>query len=133
MLHALAFATVLFSGLYFVILAAVALFAPTRAEAFLLGFAKTAQAHWIELALRFVVGAAFVLHAPQSRYTAAFSLAGWMLMLTTAGLVVVPWRWHRVFAQRAVPYATRYLSLIGIVSLVLGALVIAAALTGRSA
>ena len=103
------------------------------AAAFLLGFAKTARAHWIELALRFVAGAAFVVQAPHSRFSAALSLAGWALVITTAGLAVVPWHWHRAFAQRAVPYATRYPSLIGMVSFVLGALVLAAALTGGSA
>jgi hypothetical protein len=67
------------------------------------------------------------------RFGGAFALFGWTLLLTTAGLAVVPWHWHRAFAQRAVPHATRRLSLVAVGSLVLGGLVLSAALRGRSA
>jgi uncharacterized protein YjeT (DUF2065 family) len=63
------------------------------------------------------------------RFGSAFAVAGWVLLLTTAALALVPWRWHRAFARRAVPYATSHLALVGAASLVLGALVLAAALT----
>lgn len=133
MRHDLALGIVLLAGLYLVALAAVALLAPARATAFLSGLAGTPRAHWLELALRAVVGGAFVLHAPQSRFAGALALVGWTILLTTAVLVAVPWRWHRAFARRAVPRATRYLPLVGVASLALGALVWAAALAGRGA
>ena len=132
MLHTLTLGIVLLVGLYFVLLAAVALLAPARGASFLLGFAETARLHYLELALRCIAGIAFVLQAPQMRFAGAFALFGWMLLLTTAGLVLVPWRWHRAFAQRAVPYATRHLPLVGVASLLLGGLVLAAALGARS-
>lgn len=133
MLHTLTLGIVLLAGLYFVLLAAVALLAPARAASFLLGFAGTARLHYLELALRCIAGGAFVLQAPQMRFAGAFALFGWMLLLTSAGLVLVPWRWHRAFAQWAVPYATRHLPLVGVASLVLGGLVLAAALAGGAA
>ena len=133
MLHTLTLGIVLLAGLYFVLLSAVALLAPTRAATFLLGFAGTARTHYLELALRSIVGIAFVVQAPQLRFAGAFALFGWTLLLTTASLVAVPWRWHRAFAHRAVPYAMRYLPLIGVAALVLGGLVLVAALAGRVA
>jgi hypothetical protein len=130
--HALTLGLVVLVGLYLVALAAVALVAPRRAAGFLLGFAASARVHYLELALRGVAGGAFLIQAPRLPYPSAFSYAGGMLLLTTAGLAVLPWRWHRAFAQRAVPYATRHLPLVGVASFLLGALVLIAAFTGRT-
>ncbi len=133
MLHALTLTIVLLAGLYLVTLAAVAIVAPPRAARFLLGFAGTARMHYLELALRGIAGGAFVLQAPRLPAASVFALFGWMLLLTTAGLAVLPWRWHQAFAQRAVPYATRHLTLVGVASLVLGGVVLAAAFAGGAA
>ncbi|MFM7294429.1 MAG: hypothetical protein ACKO1K_06410 [Burkholderiales bacterium] len=51
-------------------------------------------------------------------------------MLTTVGLLLVPWRLHNQFARRAVPRAMHFLPLIGAASLsggimLLGAVVLA--------
>jgi uncharacterized protein YjeT (DUF2065 family) len=47
-----------------------------------------------------------------------------VLLVTTAGLLIVPWRWHHRFAQRVVPLFTRYIALIGLVSLAIGGLIL---------
>jgi hypothetical protein len=133
MSHTLPLTIVLLVGLYLVTLAAMALLAPARATRFLMGFAGTARTHYLELALRGIAGGAFVLQAPEMRFGGAFALFGWTLLLTAAGLAVVPWRWHRAFARRAVPHAVRRLGLVAVGSLVLGGLVLSAALRGRSA
>jgi hypothetical protein len=126
MLDTLAYGGVLLVGLYLVGLAAAALLAPAGAARFLLGLAGTARAHYVELALRGLAGAAFVRHGPQMRFGDAFVLLGWLLVVTTAGLALVPWRWHRAFAQRAVPYATRHLRWLALGSLLLAGLVLVA-------
>jgi uncharacterized protein YjeT (DUF2065 family) len=66
------------------------------------------------------------------RFGDAFVLAGWLLVVTTAGLALVPWRWHRAFAQRAVPYATRHLRWLGLACLLLAGLVLAALRAGAA-
>jgi hypothetical protein len=126
MLHALTRGVVLLAGLYLVTLAAVAILRPRHAARFLLGFAGTARMHYLELAVRGIVGGAFVYQAPRLAFPSAFALVGWMLLLTTAALAVLPWRWHQAFARRAVPYATRHLTLVGVASLVLGGVVLVA-------
>lgn len=132
MIDAIAFAVVVLAGLYLVVLAAVSLFLPAQANRFLLGFAASASTHYIELLVRAAVGGALVLHAPRMLFPYAFAVLGWVLLVTTAGLLLVPWRWHRGFAQQAVPRATRHLKLIGLCSLVFGGLVLVAAIAGRA-
>lgn len=131
MIAALALTVVVLTAVYFVALGSAALFAPQGAARFLLGFAASAPRHYAELALRLVVGAALVVQAPRLLFADAFVLVGWGLLATTAGLLLVPWRWHRRFAADAVPRALRHLPLLGAASLALGALLITAVVAGR--
>jgi len=133
MLEVAALAVVVLTGIYFIALGAAALLMPARASRFLLGFAGSAFTHYAELILRLLVGTALVLHAPRMLFPGAFNLFGWVLLATTAGLLLVPWRWHHRFAQQTVPRATRHITLIGLCSLVLGGLVLAAVIRGAAA
>ena len=133
MVEILSLGTVVLAGLYFIALAGVSLFIPAQAKRFLLGFAGSFQKHFVELFLRLLVGAAFVLHAPQTSLSVVFSSFGWVLLLTTAALLIIPWKWHRRFAQYSVPKATQYIKLIGWVSLALGGFILAAVFGGSAA
>ncbi len=127
---ALAMGLVLAAGLYLVGLGVAALAKPATASRFLSAFASSAPLHYLELGLRIVVGLAFVRQAPGMPATLAFLVMGWVLVLTSAGLALVPWRWHRRFAERAVPQALRYLPVLGIASLGFGSWVLFAAVSG---
>lgn len=116
------------SGTYFVGLALVAWRAPSRAERFLMGFARSAPMHYLELGIRAAVGAAFVMAAPALRGALLFRTFGWVLLLTTAGLACVSWKAHRRFAAWAVPRALAQLPLVGIAALGLGVLMLLAVL-----
>lgn len=133
MIEALAFAVVLLTGLYFMALAGVSLFQPALANRFLLSFAASALAHYTELFLRLLAGGALVLHAPRMHLSEAFSLFGWALLITTAFLLLVPWRWHHQFAQLVVPRATQHITLLGLASLAIGGLILAAVARGSAA
>ncbi len=132
MVEILSLGTVVLAGLYFIALAGVSLFIPAQAKRFLLGFAGSLQKHFAELFIRLLVGAAFVLHAPQTNISVVFSSFGWILLLTTAALLVIPWKWHRRFSQYSVPKATQYIKLIGLVSLALGGVILAAVFRGSA-
>lgn len=133
MIETLALGTVVVSGLYFCALAAASLFVPSRAIRFLLGFANSQRVHLIELLTRFVVGGAFVIHAPRMLVPGVFSLFGWVLVVTTACLLLLPWQWHHRFAQHVVPRATRYVTFIGLCSLALGLFILVAVIRGNPA
>lgn len=126
MLGALATGIVLLSGLYLVGLGLLSLLRPSQASGFLLGFARSARAHYLELLLRMLAGFAFVIESPKQAFELPFYVFGWLLVGTTACLLLIPWQWHRRFAQWGVPQAIRYLGLVGFVSVALGASILAA-------
>ena len=132
-IEAIALAGVAAAGLFFIVLGSSALIARRRASQFLLGFAGSPSRHYAELALRFLVGGCLVASAPRMLFPVAFSLFGWVLLATTAVLLLVPWRWHNRFAARSVPAALRFLPLIGICSVALGGLVLVAVFHGSAA
>jgi len=131
MLEVLALTLVVLTGLYFCALAVAALLLPAKANRFLLGFASSPRVHYIELSTRFLVGAALVIYAPHMSAADAFSLFGWVLLITTACLFLLPWRWHHWFAQQAVPRAIPYIKVIGVCSLALGGFILAAVIRGK--
>lgn len=133
LLEASALAVVVLAGLYLLALGAASLVVPARASRFLLGFAGSRSVHFAELLLRFVTGAALVLHAPRMLLSGAFSIFGWVLLVTTACLLLVPWRWHHRFAQQTVPRAVRHITLVGLASLALGGFMLAALAYGAAA
>lgn len=130
MADVLASVPVLLAGLYLVALAAVALVSPGRAKRFLASFASSAAAHFFELFVRLVVGAALVLYAPQMKFPGVFTVLGWVIVVTTIGLLAVPWRWHRRFAAWSVPYATRDMRLFALGSLTVGLSVLLSVVLG---
>ncbi len=132
MIETLSLFIVILTGIYFVALAGAALFAPVQASRFLLGFAGTPLVHYVELLVRVVVGGSLVVYAPHMFSAGAFRLFGWVVLITTAVLLVLPWRWHRSFANRFVPRATRYIKAIGLCSLALGLTLLAAIIRGSA-
>jgi len=132
-IEAMALGGVAVAGLFFIALGSTSLLAPRRASQFLLGFAGSPSKHYAELALRFFVGGCLVASAPRMLFPSAFSLFGWVVLATTAALLLVPWRWHHRFAARAVPAALRFLPLIGVSSVALGGLVLVAVFRGNAA
>ena len=120
-------------AIFFLLLGLIALIRPSIAGRFLLGFAGSALKHYVELGVRFVVGGAMLVVAPHSTYSVALTVFGWLLIVTTAVMAIVPWRVHRRFAETAVPKALRFLPMIGVSSLVLGGLLLWSTFTASAA
>jgi uncharacterized protein YjeT (DUF2065 family) len=129
----LVFAVVLAVGIYFIALGLASLLAPTLAKRFLRGFATSPLAHYTELFTRLIVGGAFLVQSPRMQFSAVFEAFGWILIGTTACLLLVPWRWHHRFAQRSVAAAIRYIALIGVCSLAIGGLLLFALIHSATA
>jgi hypothetical protein len=123
MTEALATALVLLAGAFLACLGVACLVVPAQARRFLLGFASSLALHYLELAIRLVVGGALLVVAPSMAFPRVFNAAGAVVVITTLVLALVPWRWHRRFAQRTVPAALRFLPLLGLASLGLAAFV----------
>ena len=108
------------AGMYFVVLGALAFAARARAERFLMGFAQTARTHLLELVIRLVVGWAFVNVAVAPPLANIYRVFGWVLIVTSLILALLPWRLHQRFAAKAVPQALGFMPLIGASSLIMG-------------
>lgn len=120
MIEILARIAVLAAAGYLLVLGGLALIRPARASRFLLGFAASLRVHVAELLVRLVLGRACLAVAADTRTPFAFQVAGGLLVVTTVGLALVPWRCHRAFAARNVPAALQHLKLIGVASLAMG-------------
>ena len=121
---------VLLTGLWLVGFAFYIVFRPEGAKRVLGGFASSARAHFLEQALRLVAGSGFVLFASELRFSDLMRGFGWILIVTTVGLIVTPWRWHQRFAQWAIPFAVRRIKLDALGSFLLGAFILYAMLPG---
>jgi hypothetical protein len=124
MITLLAAAAVLAGGVYLLGLGVASIIVPQYTKRFLGGFASSAGRHFGELFVRFTFGAAFIVTAPQMRLSSVFTVFGWLLIGTTAVLVVTPWTCHHRFASWSVPLATRRMALFALGPLAGGALVI---------
>lgn len=129
---AVAHTVVFLSGVYLVALGLLAITRPSKARGFLQAFVASASTHYFELAVRLAVGLAFVMRAPYMMLSEVFTLFGWALVVTSAGLFLLPWRWHQRFARHMVPRATRHLGLMAVGSLAGGAIVLIAAIRGKT-
>ncbi|MBN8481837.1 MAG: hypothetical protein J0L88_09645 [Xanthomonadales bacterium] len=76
MIDSLAIGVVLVTAMFLFALGIAALLAPERARRFLLGFAGSVARHVLEMSLRVLVGAAFLLAAPRMAFTDVFRLFG---------------------------------------------------------
>jgi hypothetical protein len=132
MIEWIAKGVLLAAGLYLVGLGLALLARPASASRFLMGHATSAPLHYLEVGVRIGVGLAFVHNAPAMPAPGIFGVVGWVLVGTSAGLMLVPWQWHRRLAERSVPQALRFTPLLGLASVLMGGGVLLAVIVGSS-
>lgn len=103
---------------------------PPSARRLLESFASSARAHYLEQGLRLLAGAALVVASPAMAGSQLFLLLGWLLILTSAALLCVPWRWHQWFAREVIPPVIRYLGLYAAVVAALAIVLLYAVFAG---
>lgn len=87
---------------------------PVLAERFLMSFASSARAHFVEQGCRLLVGSALVVRSPAMWQTRVFGLIGWAVVVSSVVLVVLPWRWHHRFGVLVLPTFVRYMRLCAV-------------------
>ena len=105
-------------------LAGLIVIKPRRAEVFLNSYASSARTHYTEQVARMLVGIAVVVLAPSMWYSELINLFGWILIVTTTGLLLIPWKWHHRYGEWAIPLALRHIRLFSFGSFVLGLLIL---------
>lgn len=106
--------------IFLLTLAGMLIFATERGKAFLLGFASSGSTHYLEIFLRIIVGAALVVYSPKMLFPMVFLVFGWLLIGTSAVLALIPWQWHKKFADRSLPPVLKYPKLMAIFSAAIG-------------
>lgn len=131
-LHALSGLVVVGFGLFLIGLAALIFIMPSRAEVFLTGFASSAVTHYTEQALRLIVGAAIVSFAGSMRHPELFNAFGWLIVVSTGGLLLVPWQWHNRFSKLVMPQVFQRMKLFALGACILGAFILTCAFQAGS-
>lgn len=111
-------------GLFLIGLTGVIFATPALAERFVMSFASSARAHYVEQTLRLLIGASLVVLSPDMWQTNMFRLIGWAIAVSSAVLLLIPWQWHHRFGTRVLPMIVRHMRLYGVGVLGFGALLL---------
>ena len=111
--------TILF-GLYLISLLIITLVKKQWVINYLSSFAGSAKAHYLEQLLRLIVGLALLVYSGEMLFPDAFRLFGWVIIVTTILLLIMPWKWHNRFGKWAIPFVTRNLSLYAVSAAIMG-------------
>src|SRR5262245_53433532 len=121
-MSAVAAVVVVVFGLSLITFTGVAFAKPARAERFLMAFAASARTHYVEQALRILVGVALVVVSSTMWQPKVFWLFGWAVIVSSAALICIPWQWHDRLGERVRPMLVRYLKLYAVGAFALRAL-----------
>ena len=89
-------------GLALIAFTGVVFARPALAERFLMSFASSARADYMEMALRLLIGTSLVVLSP-----AMCRVIGWAIVISSVALLLMPWRWHHRFGRRVLPTLIR--------------------------
>jgi hypothetical protein len=95
------------SGLAFIVFTGVVFAKPALAERFLMSFASSARAHYVEMVFRLLVGTSLVVLSPAVWPTIMFWVIGWAIVSSSVALLFMPWQWHHRFGKRVLPTLIR--------------------------
>lgn len=117
-------ALILLFALFLISLSVIMTAHPRWGRKFLESFASSAKAHYTEMAIRLVFGASLILHESYNHYGYFMNLLGWVVVITTIGLLVFPWKWHHKFAGKVIPPVIRFMKFYALMLLVFGIMLI---------
>jgi hypothetical protein len=111
-------------GIFLIGLTGVVFVRPTLAERFFMAFASSARTHYLEQALRLLVGSSLVVLSPAMWQTNLFRLVGWAIVVSSIGLILIPWRWHHRLGIWVLPVIARHMKLYAVGLFAFGALLL---------
>ena len=107
-------------GFSLITLLIVTLLKKEFAITFLSSFASSAKAHYIEQLLRLIAGLGLLIYSDNMLFPDLFGIFGWVLIATSASLIIMPWKWHNKFGKRAIPFVIRNLVLYAVSASIMG-------------
>ena len=119
-------------GLCLIGFTCIAFVKPAPAQRFLMSFASSARAHYVEQACRLLLGTSLVVLSPAMWQTNMFRVIGWAIVISSLALLLMPWRWHHRFAMRVLPTVVRHMTLYGVGVFAFGGLLLYGVFFGGS-
>lgn len=118
-------------GFFLIALTGVAFVKPAMAERFFMSFASSARTHYVEQGFRLLIGASLVVLSPTMWQANLFRLIGWALVVSSAALILLPWRWHHRFGERVLPMLVRHMRLYTVGIFAFGVLLLYGVFAGK--
>ena len=112
------------SGILLIGFAATVYVRPALAERFLMSFASSARAHYLEQTFRLMMGASIVVLSPTMWQTTAFSVLGWSIVVSSVALMLIPWKWHHRLGEHILPKLARHMKLFATAVFAFGVLLL---------
>lgn len=123
-MNSIASAVIVAIGLFLIGLAAVVFMKPLLGERFFMAFASSARTHYLEQAFRLLLGSSLVVLSPAMWQSGTFLFLGWIIVISTIGLMLIPWQWHHRFGQLVLPILVRHMRLYAVGLFAFGALLL---------
>ena len=82
--------------------------------------------------MRLVTGASLVVLSPAMWHASMFRVIGWAIVISSTGLMLIPWRWHHRFGQRVLPTLIRHMRLYAVGLFAFGVLLLYGAFSAGS-
>lgn len=112
-------------GLFIVVAGFVMLFAPKRARSTLRKAGSTNFINYAEITIRLLPAIALVLYSDSAKFPEVFKVFGWIMIVTSIILYVVPRRIHHAFSKKSADILKPvYFRLISPLAFLLGGLLI---------
>lgn len=111
-------------GLFLMGVAGVVFTRRALAERFLMSFASSARTHYVEQALRLLMGASLVVLSPAMWQASMFRVLGWAIVISSAALILIPWRWHHRLGKWVLPMVVRRMKVYAVGLFAFGALLL---------
>ncbi|NEN25548.1 hypothetical protein G3O08_18810 [Cryomorpha ignava] len=91
----------IFFGIFMIFIGFVMLINPNKARSTLRKAGSTNFINYAEITLRMIPAIALILYAEFSKFPAAFTVFGWIMLLTSLILYFVPPRVHHKFSMKS--------------------------------
>lgn len=92
--------TILF-GVFIILVGFLMLFAPKKARAILRKAGSTNFINYAEITIRLIPAVAMILYADFSKLPLAFKIFGWVMVITSVILYIVPRKTHHRFSMKS--------------------------------
>jgi uncharacterized protein YjeT (DUF2065 family) len=123
-IHRLSGLVLVASGVFFIWLAALVFAKPAVAERFFMSFASSVRTHFVEQILRVLFGGSLVIYSTAMWKTDVFRLVGWAIVVSSVGLMLIPWQWHHRLGKKLLPVLIQHMRLYAIGSFAFGSVIL---------